>query len=176
MCHVCSVADPPNAGEFAMLRKQVEDLQDALVKTARGMATYGCWPVERSCCSGGRNDLYWLHSGCCFNATSTGTRTCDILLQVESWWLWTWRTSTDQGDAPVSHQQSARKLGQRVQAAEVSEPAVKDVTCPRPRVASTRVYVMAMFWNRLICCLLDTRCEWSIIGKRCVSGMKLKQR
>jgi len=44
-CNVYSVADPPGAGETAMLCKQVEDLQDALVQATLGMAAMaaGSW-------------------------------------------------------------------------------------------------------------------------------------
>ena len=72
-CVVCTVAGPSEVDETAALHKLIRDVQDTLAQATRVMAAIsnGLWNGHTT----PSENVYRLHPGCCFDATSTSTWT-----------------------------------------------------------------------------------------------------
>jgi len=170
---VFTVTDPPDADDPIALRKQVNDMQDALVQATRSLAALSAEP-ERSRItpsaaasnSGSVSDAVLAPS-----VPATGQTTCKKRSVREGGrGQGGRRRSKDTDPCRVCGQLGhwANECGQRT-----SGPIVKGVLSPR--MTPTCVYVMAKFRNRPIRCLLDSGCERSVIGRRYIQGMRLKR-
>jgi len=172
---VYTVSDPPGTSDTAALKKQVAELQQALAQATKGIAAMATGPWKESVTvPAAMAQVSAASEPIVPPSTSTPAST-----PTPAGGAWNHGGSQGRGIGCRSRDNdSCRLCGQVGQWANEcksrkSDPAVKGVTFQY--VTPTRVYVHAKFHGQLIRCLLDSSCERSVIGRRCIPGVRLRK-
>ena len=172
--YVYSVADPP-ASQTAALQRQVTELQQALAQATKGITAMASAP--------------WEPPVQVSAATPTGSTASQPIVprstsdpaskSAPPAGAWTRGSGRGRGAGRQNRQNDPCRLCGQVGhwanecPTRHRDPSVKGVTCQY--ASPTKVYVKAEFRGQPIKCLLDSGCERSVIGRKCIPGVRLRK-